>query len=110
MRITVWEYHNLLVSINPARFDTEAELLQALEVQRHPDQEFYVRLEDADRCVNFMFDGSDGLDIHAVLCHRAMADVVFGLEISAIDRSGYINELMTPEEEILLARRNFKGG
>ena len=104
MRITVWEHQKALVSINPARFSTETELLQALDVQRYPDQEFYVRIEDGDdRCINFMFDGSDGLDILAVLCHRGMADVIFSMDIPAIDKSGYLQAFSTPESEIMLA-------
>jgi len=101
MRITVWEFDKLLISIDPSRYDTESALLKALEVQRHPDQEFFVRIEDKNRCINFMFDGSDGLDILAVLCHRCMADVIFSLEISAVDRSGYTREYITPNEEVL---------
>jgi len=105
MRITVWEFEKLLVSIDPNQFDTESALLKALEVQRHPDQEFYVRLEDGERFANFMFDGSDGLDIIAVLCHRGMADVAFSLDISAADRMGFGDDLATPEEELTLVAR-----
>ena len=35
MRITVWEHEKVLVSINPAHFHNEVELLKALSVQRY---------------------------------------------------------------------------
>ena len=104
MRITVWEYEKILVSINPAHFSTEEELLKALAVQRYPDQEFNVRLDDGDERVDFMFDGSDGLDILAVLCYRGMADVAFSLTIPAARHSRYMKDLVTPTEEVLLAQ------
>jgi len=101
MRITVWEFDKLLVSLDTAKFNSETTLLKALEVQRHPDQEFYVRFEDNNRCVNFLFDGSDGLDILAVLCYRGMNDIVFNLDIPAINNTGYAVGFTTPEHEVL---------
>jgi len=104
MRITVWESQKLLVSIDPLRFTSEKELLEALKVQSCPDQEFQVRLDDGDKRREFFFDGSDGLDILAVLCHRGMVDVVLSLEIPARSTSRYMRDWVTPEEEILLVR------
>ena len=104
MRITVWEYEKILVSIDPAHFRTEEELLKALDVQHYPDQEFNVRLEDGDKRADFMFDGSDGLDILAVLCYRGIADVAFSLIIPATKHSQYMKDLVTPTGEILLVQ------
>ena len=42
MRITVWQYEeNPLVSIDPLRFKTEAELVKTLRVQNCPDEELF---------------------------------------------------------------------
>jgi len=102
MRITVWEHQDLLVSINPLRYKSEQELLKALKVQSFPDQEYHVRLDDGSNSTDFFFDGSDGLDIIAVLCHRGMANVVFTLDISAHRSSRYMKERATPDAEVLL--------
>lgn len=73
-------------------------------MQRYPDQEFNVRLDDGDKRADFMFDGSDGLDILAVLCHRGMVDVAFSLIIPATKYSQYMEDLITPAGEVLLAQ------
>ena len=99
MRITVWEYGlEPILSIDPTRFNSEAELIKILDIQPYPDMEYSVRIEDDGRVKNFSFDGSDGLHILAVLCYRGMADTVFNLDIPAADR-GYMSKYVTPEEE-----------
>jgi len=105
MRITVWEGQELLVSIDPLRFTSEKVLLEALKVRSCPDQEFRVRLDDDDKRREFFFDGTDGLDILAVLCHRGMVNLVFSLEIPACRTSKYMKDWITPEEEVVLIRR-----
>ena len=102
MRITVWEHREPMVSLDPARYHTEAELLKALRVQQYPDQEFCVRIDDADKRKDFLFDGSDALDILAVLCFRGLVDIVFDLDIPAYGRSRYMKKFTTPEKDILL--------
>jgi hypothetical protein len=100
MRITVWELDKLVISIDPAGFGTEAELIAALDVQRHPDQEYFVRLEDGKRKKEFLFDGSDGLQFIGVLIYRGMSDMVFSLDIPCVETQGYLEEFDTPEQEI----------
>ena len=100
MRITVWELDKLVISIDPLRVDTETELIAALDVQRHPDQEYFVRLEDGKRKKEFLFDGSDGLQFIGVLISRGMSDMVFGLDIPCVETQGYLEEFITPEQEI----------
>jgi hypothetical protein len=101
MRITVWQYEeNPLVSIDPLRFKTEAELVKALRVQNCPDEEFFVRVERNEETKEFYFDGSDGLHFIAVLCHRGLADVIFDLQIPCVTESARHKEFITPKEEV----------
>jgi hypothetical protein len=103
MRITVWEYQDPILSIDPLRFDTEAELITTLDIQRHPDQEYFVRVEDGNRDKEFHFDGSDGLHFVGVLLYRGMADIVFSLDIPCVESGGltkYCKMFITPEQEI----------
>ena len=103
MRITVWEYQDPLVSIDPMRFSTEAELIATLDIQRLPDQEYFVRVEDGNKKKEFHFDGSDGLHVVGILCYRGMSDVVFSLDIPCVESGSlkkYRKEFITPEQEI----------
>ena len=100
MRITVWEYQDPILSIDPLRFDSEAELIATLNIQRHPDQEYLVRVEDGKRKKEFLFDGSDGLHFVGVLLYRGMADIVFSLGIPCVENNGYLDKFDTPEQEI----------
>ena len=100
MRITVWEYEKPVLSIDPLRFDSEAELIATLDIQWHPDQEYFVRLEDSKRKKEFLFDGSDGLQFIGVLIYRGMFDMVFSLDIPCVEERGYLDEFDTPEQEM----------
>ena len=99
MRITVWEYEKPVLSIDPARFYTEAELIAALDIQRYPDQEYFVRVEEGGRKKEFLFDGSDGLHFVGVLCYRGMFDMVLGLDIPCVDEK-YCWKFVTPEQKM----------
>lgn len=101
MRITVWQYdENPVVSIDPLRFETEDALIKALCVQRHPDEEFFVRVERDGKTKEFHFDGDDGLQFIAALCHRGLADIIFDLHIPCVTEEKWYKEFITPEDEV----------
>lgn len=102
MRITVWQYdENPMVSIDPLRFETEAELTKALRVQKYPDEEFFVRVERNEETKEFYFDGNDGLYFIAALCHRGLTDVIFDLQIPCVTEPARHKEFITPKDEVL---------
>lgn len=103
MRITIWNYKKDVVSVNPARFDTVSSLIKAIDMQKYPDEEFHVRVEDDDRRKEFYFDGADGIHIIAALFMKGLIDVVFDLDIPSSSGVGnYMANTPTPTDEVSL--------
>ena len=82
MNLKVWTYGDEpILSLDHMSFDSEKELIKKLSVQKYPDEEFSVKIEDVcGRVKNFYFDGIDGLLLIGILLYRGMSDFVFGLD------------------------------
>jgi hypothetical protein len=81
LRIIVLQYGKVVLSLDPTDFATEDEVVKAFGIQRVPDEEYTVRIENGTRVKQCHFDGDDALVIIAVLCYRGLQDEVFSFNI-----------------------------
>ena len=82
VKFTIRQYGEIVLCLDPTRFDTEEEVIKAFRIQKHPDEEFTAKIEDGERVKYCMFDGEDALLLLAVLCYRGLKDLVFSLNIT----------------------------
>jgi len=47
VKFTVRQYDEIVLSLDPTRFDTEEEVIKAFRIQKHPDEEFTAKIEDS---------------------------------------------------------------
>ena len=98
MKFTVYQYGKIVLSADPTQYDSEDAVIKAFQVQKHPDEEFEVKIEDGERAKYCMFDGDNALLILAILCYRGLKDEVFSLNIpyTISDKNSYgIGEQIT---------------
>ena len=82
MNTTVKRYGDVILTADPAQFESEEAVIKAFQVQKYPDEEFSAKIEDGERIKYCSFDGEDALLLLAVLCYRGLKDLVFSLNIT----------------------------
>ena len=100
LTITVWQYNEVILSLDPTKFESEEDVIKAFRVQKCPDEEFNARIDDGERIKDCTFDGDDGLVILAILCYRGLKEELFSLYIPNCigDKEPYIEKHLLKKE------------
>ena len=49
MKITVRQYGDEILSVDPTSFESEEAVVKAFRLAKHPDEEFTAKIEDGER-------------------------------------------------------------
>ena len=87
VRVSVYGGEKLLVSLCPGRFDEERTALAHFNIQRFPDEEFTLSIQEDSKNVVYFVDGCDAIDIVVSLICKGLGHLVFDLPLHDCNRA-----------------------